>query len=826
MKKSLKIAAVAALLTILILIISLKLFFKPIIETAIQTAGFEKAKLESADFGFSTSTLKNIKLDDSGTVIGEMKVVASPGDAARRTAQEIYLSGVRISWPLPIPSPSDEAGPLNIFTKYAQFSDVEITVATPMGPMPVKLQGSIEDTGATYKVNAIFKADTAFAKFVGKVVGVVGRTSRRAKLSLEIANGSLTLPDIEMLGASGSLTADFNPAQPMPQIKGKLTVSAMKLSGVPLEGTTLTFDPKPENTRVVLQGAVINGSGNVLADLQVDHTDKTLDRMNLSIRAELKDLSALEVVDMGGTGSIILSMTGEHLKGKPWGDLAEWKNMTGSSGIALQKLSLPGVVSGAEALAAFSLSLDPATQQLSMKASDGAVTFGGKLRTLGNRFLSLDIPLNNDRPPTIVWDNKTKVMILDFLGATATSLGFTASKVDATLNVSLDEYISVGGTVDIGELKQLAPPPERYFVPVRAALRLESSKSVTAFSGQISERNGKFSAAIQGQHKGKEGKGSITLKMPPTNFAQPALPVSAAFPFTQYYFTDAFGTVGLSANYTWNRDAKGRWTIGNNGQLYLKDVTATVKDNVITGINTVMNLESLVPPVIRQQAVAVGGVNVGLPLTDGLAMVSVDQTKDKMKSTIFTLHSAEWSAVGGRITSSPFAMRFDEMTANFTLTAKALDMQQMLEIAPLDGLSADGKADGIIPVRVEKGRFSIENGNIQTTAPGTIRYNPQNVPAFLQNPSQKQIIDLKAALTAFNYESLGLTINGELGKSQQVSMKIKGRNPLFYGGKPVNFNLNVEGPLSNLVKSYPGSSRIPDSIRKLMEVYEASNAKQ
>ena len=89
-------------------------------------------------------------------------------------------------------------------------------------------------------------------------------------------------------------------------------------------------------------------------------------------------------------------------------------------------------------------------------------------------------------------------MILDFEGASASSFGFIGKKINAALNISLDDSPSVEGSVDIGSLNHLAPPPQRYFIPVRAALKLESGKGGTTISGDISEPNGKLSAKITG----------------------------------------------------------------------------------------------------------------------------------------------------------------------------------------------------------------------------------------------------------------------------------------------------------------------------------------
>ena len=170
-------------------------------------------------------------------------------------------------------------------------------------------------------------------------------------------------------------------------------------------------------------------------------------------------------------------------------------------------------------------------------------------------------------------------------------------------------------------------------------------------------------------------------------------------------------------------------------------------------------------------------------------------------------------------------MPLDTMTTTVTLTANKLDLQQLFAIAPLDGLTAEGSVNGTLPLTINNGAFLLTNGVLQSGGPGKIRYNPQNPPAFLQNQTSQQIVDLKAALAAFDFDSLRMTIDGELGKSQKISLQISGKNPLFYSGHAVNFNLNVEGPIENIIRYNPGSNRIPEGIRKQLEDFETKHGK-
>lgn len=799
--------------------IGLFFFLKPIVESQIQANGFQKAAVESAAFSFGGTTLKNLRLDADGSEIRDVKVYTTLADARQKQLTKVEIEGVRLSWPLAASSPSSSAGPLNLYAKEITFKDVVLTVATPYGPLPLKLEGALTDKGLHYNIDASVSGEAAFTKLAGKLRVIIIKATRRMNVRYDIGEGSFTTPDVEMLKMTGWAEADVSPNRALPAINAQLGVGAMRLFKIPLEGTTLHMSSTKEKTDALLQGSVINNSGDIGVNFNVDHSGKDIDKMSLRAEAKLQNLSALDLAEMEGRGNVVLDITGEHLRDGGWADVAQWKNLQGSAGMDMEKLSLPGLMSGAQALGTVQLSLDPATQRLTISAPKDELSFQAKVRAIGNRVAQLRVPLNASKPASVIWDNKMKTLQVTMQGAEIAALDFWGKKINTNLTAHLAGAPVLEGKLDIGDLSHKAQP--RYFVPVRANLQFVSMSSVkggTGYTGAVSEKNGWISAKLEGRHDGNTGKGFISVSMPPTNFAEGATQLAMAFPITQSYFTDGYGSVGLSANVTWMKGKNG-YTTGTTGQLYLKDFTCNVRDNVIKGINTVMNLTSLAPLTLQQQTVSVGGVNVGLPLTNGLTVVSLDAKQN------FTLHSATWDAVGGKIASSPFTMPLGTMNTSVTLSAKALDLQQLFQIAPLEGLTADGKVDGNLPVQINNGVFSIVNGTLQTTGTGVIRYNPQQPPAFLQNTTQQQIIDLKAALAQFHYDSLGVTINGEIGKSQQVQLRIRGKNPLFYAGKPVNFNLNVEGPLENIIRYNPGSNRIPDTIRKQLETYEANHAK-
>ncbi len=819
MKKTLKISLGVTLLFILSIIIGIKFLFKPVIESQIRAAGFPKAQVGSASIGLSGTVLKNISLDDAGNHIDEINVYALASDIFAYHVGKIEVTGVTLNWPLNLPPPQPSTTPVNFYTKQIDFRNVTLNIATPFGPLPIGIEGTVLDNGDNYGAAGAAIGEAAFGHVDGKFTLSVDKATHLLKAEYKLGEARLKSADIELRRVTGWVSADIDPKNALPSINAQLVVGGLKAYGVPMQGTNLTISSEKQKIQATLDGQVINDSGNINVDFKLDQSDTAADKVSLKAEAQLKHLDALEAVDMGGQGSLLLNLTGDRNKSSDWADMSQWKTLAGSLGVDMEKLSLPGLLSNAEALASLHLSLDPATGKITATAANGPVSFNGKLRALGNRIAFINIPGNAKNPAAAVWDKTAKTLTATIDGADIAGLDYMAKGISTQLTAYLSDAPVMEGKIDIAELRQNVKLP--YFMPVKVALQFQAMNSVkagTGFSGTISEKNGKFAAKVEGKYDSAKQKGDASLTLPPTSFVQNVTPLGLSFPYSTAYIQDAFGTAGLSASFEFG-NGKGGWTASSHGQVFLKDFTCTVKENVISGISTVLNLDSLSPPVLSHQNIAVGALNVGLPLTDGALEVSLDAARN------MTLHKAEWNAAGGKISSSAFTMPLDTMTTAVTLSANKLDLQQLFAIAPLDGLTAEGVVNGTLPLTINNGTFLLTNGVLQSGGAGKIRYNPQNPPAFLQNQTSQQIIDLKAALAAFDFDSLRMTIDDELGKSQKISLQISGKNPLFYSGHAVNFNLNVEGPIENIIRYNPGSSRIPDGIRKQLEDFETKHGK-
>ncbi|MEZ0260361.1 MAG: YdbH domain-containing protein [Alphaproteobacteria bacterium] len=817
-KKKLIITTASLVAIFAIIFIGVFFFSKPIFEYGLRTAGFGQSTIERADFTLSGTTLKNIHLDGKNKV-GQINLYSTVGDFMSGNMTKVEIMGPTLSWPMDLPSNGKAGGALTLFSKNIEVTHGRLNAMTPLGELPLDFKGSIIDKGTEYQANFDVKAaPNDFAELTGKLTINMVKLPRMMKIHLEINDGKLKHPDFEMKRITGFISADIDPDKPLPALSSQLDLGAMRVYGLPLQAVKL-IAKTGDKTTVSLQGQVQNDSGDFGVEFSAQQKDTHTDAITLNANATLKNLDALELSGLKGRGNLMLAMSGQRARGDDLSDMTQWKALSGSMGIEMEKLSLPGLMKDAEALATARFDLDPVEQTIVADSTDGAINFSGVFKGIDTLPVLVNIPADAKAPPGLKWENKAKKLRIGFNNASFTGMKIVASRISADASVDLSGAPVVDGKVILGDVANMALGKMQAFIPVKVAVTMKPvGTGVTAITGTVTEKNGKINGEIAGKHDSAANKGELLLKIPPMQLLQAVSPLSSLSPITQFYIQEGYGTLGVSADVAWGKGKNG-WVTGSRGQLYLKDFTANIRGNVLSGINTVMDIDSLSPLTLSKQQVAVGSLNVGLPLSNGATVISLD------KKNVFTLHSATWDLAGGKISSTPFAMYMTDMAADVTLTATGLSLPELFKIAPMEGLNATGIVDGTLPLQIRGGTFTVYNGQLQTTGPGTISYNPKELPEFLKNPKQSQLLDLKTALTSFNYDSLGMTINGALGTSQKITLNIKGKNPLFYSGKPVNLNLNVEGPLENVLKYSPGSSRIPDAIRAQLEAWEKKNAK-
>jgi hypothetical protein len=814
----------------LILIIGIWLNFKFVSERALRIAAPDSS-IEQARITPAGSFFENIRLNVGGTeiTIGRIEAYATMGDILDKRLTKVVVDNVMVGFPATGDTEKETpaAGfalpaPLDLHVREIVFLNVRTFIPFAEG-VPVVFSGSLVDRGEEYQLSGDYDAAGESVKAAGQVTIKAVKSTGAVSVHADIGDARLEMPEptLSLRRGAGWLSFDVTPdvlaGKLWPTINAQLSAGSLKIYNLPLQGLTLTAAITPQKSEILLQAQGMDESGELTGDIRLDRSAPESDQLAVALAAKLKNLDALGVKDLKGRGQTELKISATKPRSAGW---LEWQDVNGGLDLAAQNLSLPGLMRGVEAAATFSIAHDSAVQKTVLQAADKPVTVKGVFLPVDTKPLSLHIPAQKNNPPTISWQAPEKQLALRFGGLDAVTphAAFKGLAVDLTAGFAA-EHPDIRATIGATEIAHTQKPPA--FVPVRLNGNVTTAaggKGLLDFKADLTEKNGLLTVNLAGRHDLPAQKGRLDLSMPQTTLRTGVYSLKDIFPLSATYVQDVTGTIGMTANFGWQKGKNG-WTTTSQGEAFLRDVTGNVEGNIINNVSSVVKFDSLIPLTMKEQRLAVGSVNIGLPLSAGLVVASLDAQNR------FTLHEAEWTLAEGKITSSPFTVKLDELNAdNITLTARDLQLSSLFKIAPMDGLTAEGTVDGILPLRIHNGEVTLENGVLESKGSGNIRYSPQDMPAFLRDNTQKQMVDLQVALKAFEFESLKLTLDGTLGKSQKIGISVKGKNPEFYNGYPVSLNLNVEGPLENILRYSPGSSQIPDSIRKQLEEYEKNNA--
>lgn len=248
------------------------------------------------------------------------------------------------------------------------------------------------------------------------------------------------------------------------------------------------------------------------------------------------------------------------------------------------------------------------------------------------------------------------------------------------------------------------------------------------------------------------------------------------------------------------------------GQVSFKDLRLAFGETVIDGLGGDIGFKNLSPLVITKQKLTARKLYAGLPLENGTLTFSI---ADKGK---ITLHDSRWDMAGGTLDIEPFSWSPAAEQTQVTLKATDISLPLLFQIVPLDGLGAEGRVSGEIPLRIGKGgELQIDNASLQNIAAGKLTYNPADPPAFLKDDGNPQISLLRDALKDFGFDLLKMSFSGDLGGTQKVTLNLQGRNPQLYDGRQINLNLNVEGPLQSVLEYNPAGTKITDDVQRLLD---------
>jgi hypothetical protein len=174
--------------------------------------------------------------------------------------------------------------------------------------------------------------------------------------------------------------------------------------------------------------------------------------------------------------------------------------------------------------------------------------------------------------------------------------------------------------------------------------------------------------------------------------------------------------------------------------------------------------------------------------------------------------------MGGKVTLDPAILKLGAPAQQILLNVDKIALKSLFQLFAVAGLDGDGVLSGAIPVTLFPAGLAIDHAKLKAEGPGALRYNQTQAPAALANAGDSVKMAL-SALSDFRYDRLEVDLDRKATGDTELGLHIAGRNPSFYNGYPVEFNLSVTGRLDEALRKGLAGYQVPDMIRERLKSF-------
>jgi len=204
-------------------------------------------------------------------------------------------------------------------------------------------------------------------------------------------------------------------------------------------------------------------------------------------------------------------------------------------------------------------------------------------------------------------------------------------------------------------------------------------------------------------------------------------------------------------------------------------------------------------------------------VTTGVEIKNVQtsyQYQQRKSGDLLKLKGMQAELFEGLISLSDFEFNPSKPDITSQVKVDNIDLGAVMALERQQGLSGEGKLGGSFPLSYKDSAFTITDGVIKGLPPGgKILFEPTPaVQAYAAaNVGLKMAIE---ALQNFHYEELDIGLNYLADGTALLATRLKGRNPDWQNGHPVDFTINVEENIPKLIKTLQFADKLTKTIEK------------
>jgi len=182
---------------------------------------------------------------------------------------------------------------------------------------------------------------------------------------------------------------------------------------------------------------------------------------------------------------------------------------------------------------------------------------------------------------------------------------------------------------------------------------------------------------------------------------------------------------------------------------------------------------------------------------------------DRLNPDRASLSDCSAEIFGGSVALHHIDYDMQKKEGETELQLNNIPLQKLLDLQGTKKVYATGTVRGTIPVRMKNDLFEIKDGGMNAEQSGQIIYATTPEERASANQGLRTTYE---ALSNFLYVQLLSSINMAPDGKSAITIQLKGTNPDFQSGRPIELNLNVEQNMLDLMRSLSISSNVEQII--------------
>nr|WP_283103825.1 YdbH domain-containing protein [Shewanella gelidii] len=149
------------------------------------------------------------------------------------------------------------------------------------------------------------------------------------------------------------------------------------------------------------------------------------------------------------------------------------------------------------------------------------------------------------------------------------------------------------------------------------------------------------------------------------------------------------------------------------------------------------------------------------------------------------------------------------------MVLQGINLQQVMQIQPQQGVYADGIFDGVLPTTITGGKFAISGGKLVSRAPGGVIKIDGNPAVDEMRRSQPHLDFAFSTLEHLDYHELSSTFDMTRSGDATLKVQVKGTSPNVE--RPIHFNYSQEENMLQLMKSLQIGDKLQQQIEQSVQ---------